>query len=420
MGSRVWIIAVLLVSFLFSVCFADTLPADFYKPIGKTIKETREIVCPGVEHIHRQTADPLNIHILVVDIETPGISIKPCLSQDHAAGLETVSSMVIRKGAVAGVNGDYWTYNGIPLGLTIIDSEIIIAPKFRTAFGIRQDGTPVIGKWTDKWSWEARVIAPDGASHEIVMMNSDCNPGWLCLYTDKYGMPSKGNSVSPVTEVFCNLEHRVIEMRTDMPGKPIPSGGFVLTGRDDAGKWLREHIKPGDHIILDLKSTPPWQELQQAIGAGPCILKDGKFYQDPVKPFPEGEEFTLEWKKGHYYNRYPRTAIGVSKDKNKVILVTVDGRQPEFSIGVYQKQMADLLLEFGAWDGMDLDSGGSTTMVIKGKVVNHPSDYAKPDGTGGVERRVANGLLIFYTPPAQQKPLPGTVTKEQQELNIKY
>jgi len=388
------------------------------EPIGRTLSETRRQVCPGVEHVHRTTEDPLNINVLLIDVRQPGISIRTCLAQDRAAGLETVRSMAVRKGAVAAVNGDYWTNHGIPLGLTVVDSEIVVAPKYRTAFGILRDGIPVIGRWTNGWSWDAAVLAPDGATHELTMMNSDCGEKWLCLYTDRYGLPSKGNSVSPVTEVVCNLEHRVLEVRTDQPGIEIPSGGFVLTGRDEAGVWLREKFQTGDWVHLDLRSSRPWQELKQAIGAGPRILKEGRLFQDSLESIPQGEEFPRDWKEAHYYRRHPRTAAGISKDRNRVILITVDGRQSEFSVGVYQKQMADLLLEFGAWDGMDLDSGGSTTMVIEGDLVNHPSDYSKPDGTGGRERRVADSLQILYESPRERKEAPGSVDREQLKLNI--
>ncbi len=395
-------------------------PDDLLAPVGKTVTESREDLCPGVVHFHRKTEDPLNINILLIDITQPGVSLKSALPDGTAAGLATVEEMARQQGALAGVNGDYWTHGGIPLNLVVIDSEIVIAPKYRSAFGITREGVPVIDRWTDGWSWQAKVRTDAGDEHEIVMMNSDCNETWLCLYTDRYGMKSKGDSVSPVTEVVCNMEHRVLEVRTDMPGVEIPSGGFVLTGRDSAGQWLKEHFKPGDFARLDLESSRPWQELDQAIGAGPGILKAGQFYQDPIAAMPEGEEFTLPWKTGHYHRRHPRTAVGVSRDKTQVILVTVDGRQPEFSIGVYQKQMADLLLEFGAWDGMDLDSGGSATMVIRGETINHPSDYANPDGTGGKPRQVANSLLLFYAIQTNSKEDPGFVTPEQHELNIRY
>jgi hypothetical protein len=59
-------------------------------------------------------------------------------------------------------------------------------------------------------------------------------------------------------------------------------------------------------------------------------------------------------------------------------------------------------------------------MVIKGELVNHPSDHAKPDGTGGKERQVCNALLIYYEPSGSSTQEPGKISKEQQELNIKY
>lgn len=412
------LIIVALAFCIFAQSAEITPPQDLLEPIGKTLSETRRQVCPGVEHVQRTTDDPLNINVLLIDVREPGISIRTCLAQDRAAGLETVRSMAVRKGAVAAVNGDYWTNHGIPLGLTVVDSEIVIAPKYRTAFGILRDGAPSIGRWTDGWSWDAAVLAPEGATHELTMMNSDCGEKWLCLYTDRYGLPSKGNSVSPVTEVVCNLEHRVLEVRTDQPGIEIPSGGFVLTGRDEAGAWLREKFQAGDWVRLDLRSSRPWQELRQAIGAGPRILQEGRFFQDSLENIPAGEEFPRDWKEAHYYRRHPRTSAGISKDRSRVILIAVDGRQADFSVGVYQKQMADLLLEFGAWNGMDLDSGGSTTMVIEGELVTHPSDYSKPDGTGGRERRVANSLQVFYESPRENKETPGSVNQEQLKLNI--
>lgn len=390
-------------------------------PIGATVSEESRQVCPGVRHIHRVTDDPLNLHILIVDLTEPGVALRTCLARDRATGIETVRSMATRKGAVAAVNGDYWSPFGVPQGLTVVDGEIIIAPKFRTAFGVTWEGEPVIGRWTDGWSWQAEAIAPGGARHPISLLNSDLNPGWLCLYTDKFGMLSKGDSAgTPSMELILNIERRVIEMRENQPGREIPSGGFALTGVGAPAEWLREHFQVGDLAAFDLKSTRPWQNLRHAIGAGPRILAEGQFYADPIKEFPEGEEFTLSWKRSHYQLRQPRTALGISREKQRVILITADGRQPQFSIGVSPRHMADLLREFGAWDGMDLDSGGSTTMVIQGELMNHPSDRARADGSGGTEREVCNALLVMYDAPGGPRDAPGAVSKEQHELNIKY
>jgi exopolysaccharide biosynthesis protein len=68
--------------------------------------------------------------------------------------------------------------------------------------------------------------------------------------------------------------------------------------------------------------------------------------------------------------------------------VTIDGRQPQHSVGINLNELAELLLELGATDAMNLDGGGSTTMFVNGKVVNKPSDK---EG----ERNVSDAILVF-------------------------
>jgi exopolysaccharide biosynthesis protein len=86
-------------------------------------------------------------------------------------------------------------------------------------------------------------------------------------------------------------------------------------------------------------------------------------------------------------DRHPRTAIA-KLASGKLLLVTVDGRQPGISAGMSLYMLADLLLELGAVEAMNLDGGGSTTMVIQNKIVNKPSDQ-----TG--ERPVSDAVLVF-------------------------
>jgi phosphodiester glycosidase len=92
----------------------------------------------------------------------------------------------------------------------------------------------------------------------------------------------------------------------------------------------------------------------------------------------------------------PRTAIGLNKNGRYVILVVVDGRQPFYSDGATFVQLAQLLIDQGAYIGMSLDGGGSSTMVIEGDngqpvVLNSPIDNYIP----GRERPVANHFGVF-------------------------
>ncbi len=93
---------------------------------------------------------------------------------------------------------------------------------------------------------------------------------------------------------------------------------------------------------------------------------------------------------------HPRTAIGYSKNGRFLYLVVVDGRQPLYSEGVTLAELADLMISLGAQFAMNLDGGGSSTMVVEGRdgqprVLNSPIDNYIP----GRERPVANHLGIF-------------------------
>ena len=94
--------------------------------------------------------------------------------------------------------------------------------------------------------------------------------------------------------------------------------------------------------------------------------------------------------------RDPRTAIGFNGNGRWLYLVVVDGRQPFYSAGATFDELADILIAHGAYFGMSLDGGGSSTMVIEGddgepKILNSPIDQYIP----GHERPVANHLGIY-------------------------
>ncbi len=94
---------------------------------------------------------------------------------------------------------------------------------------------------------------------------------------------------------------------------------------------------------------------------------------------------------------HPRTAVGYSKNGRYLYLVVVDGRQPLYSEGITLRELAELLLSLGAYNAMNLDGGGSSTMVIRGRdgqprVLNSPIDQYIP----GRERVVCNHLGIYF------------------------
>jgi exopolysaccharide biosynthesis protein len=92
----------------------------------------------------------------------------------------------------------------------------------------------------------------------------------------------------------------------------------------------------------------------------------------------------------------PRTAVGLNRNGRWLILMVVDGRQPGYSEGVTFPELADLLISYGVYTGVNMDGGGSSTMIIKGadgktRILNSPIDQNTP----GKERAVANHLGLY-------------------------
>ncbi len=85
----------------------------------------------------------------------------------------------------------------------------------------------------------------------------------------------------------------------------------------------------------------------------------------------------------HSAHRHPRSAVGWSQDGRTVAFVVVDGRTRD-SAGATTPELALILRDLGAWEAVRLDGGGSSTLVVQDRVINHPSD--------GRERAVANHL----------------------------
>lgn len=185
---------------------------------------------------------------------------------------------------------------------------------------------------------------------------------------------------------------------TDNLGLVVSRGEPVSPFRGD---WPAINIDPKNRVSIvhgedgTFNVTQPNNgvELYNAVSGSDQIVTDGK----PIENQPDREFFTIA---------HPRSAIGVTK-KNKLLLVTVDGRQPGYSEGIPLDELALLMIELGAVQALNLDGGGSTTLVIadpEPRLLNTPSSKFK-DGTHGDQRMNGTNLAVFAKPnPAYQRP----------------
>ena len=138
----------------------------------------------------------------------------------------------------------------------------------------------------------------------------------------------------------------------------------------------------GDTIRIMLAALPRSSfgaPLSLIVGGWPRVLHDG----ENVALESATVEGTIS---RNAEARHPRTAVGFSRDSTTLFLLVVDGRS-ERSVGVTLVELAAMLRQLGAWQAMNFDGGGSTTMVVGGAVVNAPSD---PTG----EREVGSALVV--------------------------
>jgi hypothetical protein len=359
----------------------------------------------GVVHIRRVTDDPLRINVLLFDITALEFDLKTGLGDGWLSGRTRTSYMVRQNKALAGVNGDLFSGYGDPQGLTIVDSRVVIPPKHRATFAWTHDREPFIGYFTDNWTWDAEIVAEGGERAPLLELNRACTPDNICLYNEfEQVVPTYAGSV----KVFLEPDGRVFRI-TEENQLPIPEGGLVLLGTGDGAEWLLDTLDIGDMVRIIVRTNHPLTDYAQAISGGPIILQEGVFVEDCLCKLrdcrevdadslpssggedPLCEDFDTDWKVRHYDWVYmPRTGVGYDHQKQTLIVAVVDGYQRGYSRGMRQVEFASLLREFGAYTAMELDGGGSTTMVLDGEVMNHPSD-----DTG--ERYVANALLFFWT-----------------------
>ncbi len=352
-------------------------------------QDTWDYSIPNMAYLHRKTTLPLDIHVLIVDLKNPGVNVQTVLAMDRLWDRQVVSSMANRVGAKAAINGDFFgTHNGIPQGITVLEGEMHISPKFRTALGFTKNKTALVGMWTDRWNWYGSLSDEQGNTHDLVMLNIDYGEGWMILFTDKYGSYTPGRSASSnTTEVFLSADSVVQEIRVNEMGKGIPDGWIVVAGREESSDWLQSNIEVGEKISVNWTTIPDWHNLWYSVSGAPRIVKEGEYYADPIAAFPDGEDMELSYKNTYYNSRHPRTAAGVTINCDTLILAVCDGRQPGFSIGMTLWDLGHLLIEFGAWSGVQFDGGGSSTFFYNGAVRNSPSD--------GSQRAVANSLCVL-------------------------
>ncbi|MDU0303565.1 phosphodiester glycosidase family protein [Streptomyces sp. PAL114] len=357
---------------------------------------------------------PWRLDVLTIDPRT----FRGTLDATHGPDIEnreTVSALANEVGAVAAVNAGFFVLDprsgapGDPAGVGLYDGRLLSEPvSGRPGFVVQDNGRRT---QITRLTWEGKVSSrgtylglngvnrvpglirncggsEDDSPTALPLHDVTCtNPDQLVAFTPEYGASTpQGEGV----EAVLDSRGRVLELRS-VRGGSLPPGGSSLqaTGRHVAA--LTALARPGERLRIDTtlrddrgrRVTPgPGTDI---VNAGPELVRDGRLH---VTPATDGMVHPGDpsWYYGWVHKRNPRTLAGTDAS-GRTVLVTADGRSTD-SLGLSITESAQVARSLGLRDAVNLDGGGSTTMVAKGQVVNVPSDAAG-------ERPVGDALLLL-------------------------
>lgn len=358
--------------------FADNLYSE----------KTEEIVTKGVTYgyEHRLATDGWqNIHTLTIDLTSDNVKIAPVESSTEYGLKETALKLLNDSGAVAGVNADFFGLTGAysaSFGPVISDGELIsvgtdknLNSKEYAAYFMTDTGNSFI----DYLRFTADFVNDAGARLELASINKITE-----LVYPMYFNSSAAPSTADIDKRIDGLVKIVVENDTityiSQPGETVicPNGnGYVIIVKGTYADYANQNFHVGDHVSTRIESSIDLNSIQTAVGGAGRILVNGEKAND-------GTIIT---------GRQPRTALGISQDGNKLILMVVDGRGT--SIGATHDEMVALMKEYGAYNAMHLDGGGSSTMVAE--TADEDELSVKNTVSEGTPRKIMTALGVFNT-----------------------
>lgn len=320
------------------------------------------------KHLSRiVNGDVQEINILEIDTSDMRVKIRPALSYNSIFGFEKLKSISIRNNAYAAINAGFFHEYGNPVGLVMIDGKIISMSTGNYPVFMVKDGKPELKEYKPNlWLYHGNDKI------KIDNMNTLVTRSGVVLYTKEYGSDNRAKSENYSVTISNN---KVVSVRKYRGKVPIPKDGMVLTIYKPNKKEISNLPIVGEDVKLVY--TPDLGNNTNAYECGSWIVRKGKIVLGKFDPWI-----------GILTNHDPRTIIGIKSD-GRVVMMTVDGRQPGYSIGFTGKELAEFILNYGITDAAMLDGGASTEMIVKNKIVNKPSDR-------GQERAVGGGMVIEF------------------------
>ena len=316
---------------------------------------------------------PVRLYVLSL-APGSGYYLKPFSGAVHANGRGRLSRAAAAAGARAAVNACYFDTDGWVIGnCKWNDSFYGVEPSPHSAFVVDREGKASVQK---DLAYQGTVTLPGGSTLTVLGMNRQRITNDLVLFNGNYGRGTRTNEHGREIRI---RQGRAVEIATK-GNMTLDNSSIVLSGHGVNADALAR-VKKGDRVAVNQTlGSRKADEARLVVGAGPLLLENGqinvRIREESIAP-------------DIAFGRAPRTGAGVTAD-GTVLLMVVDGRS-QHSAGMTLKEFAQYLKRFGAVSAVNFDGGGSSEMVLDGRIMNRPSD--------GSERPVGIGLGIFRNLP---------------------
>ncbi len=358
---------------------------------------SKQTITQGVtnENIVRFTTNGwLNINVLTVDLSNQYIKVDTLTNPGSTGMLASTRTLAEKGGAVAAINASFFTPMGggfgYPIGPILQAGEFVSATNEFNRYGDTMASfslTKLNEIMLDYWKTDIKLLSPNGTSIQVARYNKINGSQFtdLTIMDRKLRSTSIGVSAEqPDIVEMVVVDGKVTQFLISQPAVEIPENGYVIVTRAAGGQQLAANFQIGDPVEMNISAHPDLENINMSVTGGSILVKDGKI---PAK---------FSYDIPYISQKQPRTVIASTKDGKKLLFVTVDGRQGS-SIGMTQSEIAQFMLGIGAYNALNLDGGGSTTMVGRElgtnalEIMNSPSD--------GLARGVSNAIGVFSIAP---------------------
>ncbi|MCK9225834.1 MAG: phosphodiester glycosidase family protein [Candidatus Muirbacterium halophilum] len=272
--------------------------------------------------------------------------------------------------ALIAINAAFYNVKtGRPLGTVIINHKIVCLPVYRRSvlcFTDNNDYFITVPDIKTEFMLKNKKFTIDSINQPYYM-------GKISLFTPEFGSSTKTEKNGIELSISSD---KIVEISSK--NAYIPPDGYVISVHDPDNMDFFSKAGIFDKVSIEFFPGEEMKNVRYAIGGGPTLIKDGKLHITAIE-----EKFKPDVV---FYNA-PRTAAGINKEGD-LCLITLDGRQKGYSSGMKLKDFADFLYSEGYYQAMNLDGGGSSTLVIDGKLINRPSD--------GRQRNINGAIIIEY------------------------